>query len=96
MAKRRKTKRQKVISDTRHSVSTPRLSQSQEELSSDTHAHEVSYTFEPIRQTPKSQAQQIMSVSDLKYLSTDIRKIAVVTALIIITELGIFWSTNGF
>lgn len=96
MAKRRKTKRQKVLSDTRHSVSTPRLSQSQEELSSEIPHQETSYIFESVKHTPRTQAQQIISVSDYKYLQMDIRKIALVTALITITELGIFWSTNGF
>lgn len=96
MAKRRKTKRQKVISDSRHLVTTERLVESQESLSQNLPLKEHTYTLEDIKHPKSTNAQQIVSVSDYKYLINDIRKITVVTILITLTELGIFWSTNGF
>ena len=91
MAKDRKTKRQKLLSDRRH-FEKPTPPTSGESYSLET----ITQAQPPPQQSFQSSSQAVISVSDYKYLRTDMRKIAIVTGIIILSELGISWTSVGF
>lgn len=89
MAKERKSKRQKLLSDKRHSQKSP--SQSSEQIYSLSDTRRLSTA----KQTKKSVTTSI-STSEYGYLTHDLRKFAIITGSILAVELGIYWTSVGF
>ena len=85
MAKERKSKHQKLLSDKRLSKDT---SPAQPE-----HIYSLS---SPRYLTSKKQKTAAISTSDYAYLTGDLKKFAVITASIIAVEIGIYWTSIGF
>lgn len=89
MAKERKSKHQKLLSDKRHSQkSSPQTSEVFYSLSSDDN---------PKQKKPViSASSPKISTTEYAYLNHDLKKFAIITGSILAIELGIYWTSVGF
>ena len=87
MAKERKTKRQKKISDRRHS----------QDLAAPVHAENL-YSLNLTDKTTGSKTKSLPKTptKDYSFLKYDMRKTAIVTSMIVLFELGIYWISVGY